>query len=134
MQRLHDVDVHDAREGGVAADAGDADGALAQAELWFGKGGMMRKLELETEAQILFKHQADAQHRADFDPLELDRYSTIQQLSRALTPRPRTLWGKAQEAWRALQLERRASKREIAERIFDELLKLRLALHAAHER
>jgi phosphopantothenoylcysteine decarboxylase/phosphopantothenate--cysteine ligase len=28
----------------------------------------------------------------------------------------------------------RASKREIADRIFDELLKLRLALHAAHER
>jgi len=44
----------------------------------------LRKLEMETEAQILFKHQEDAEHRADFDPLELDRYSTIQQLSRAL--------------------------------------------------
>jgi len=44
----------------------------------------LRKLELETEAQILFKHQEDAERRADFDPLELDRYSTIQQLSRAL--------------------------------------------------
>ncbi len=44
----------------------------------------LRKLELETEAQILFKHQADTGGRADFDPLELDRYSTIQQLSRAL--------------------------------------------------
>jgi len=44
----------------------------------------LRKLELETEAQILHKHQDDAQGRADFDPLELDRYSTIQQLSRAL--------------------------------------------------
>ena len=31
-----------------------------------------------------------------------------------------------------LELER-ASKREIAERIFDEILKLRLSLHAAHE-
>lgn len=40
--------------------------------------------------------------------------STItQQLVRALQPRPRTLWGKALEAWRALALERRASKREI---------------------
>jgi len=28
----------------------------------------------------------------------------------------------------------RASKREIADRIFDQLLKLRLTLHAAHER
>ena len=45
----------------------------------------LRKLEMETEAQILFRHQQeDAAHRADFDPLELDRYSTIQQLSRAL--------------------------------------------------
>jgi len=44
----------------------------------------LRKLELETEAQILFRHQEDAERRADFDPLELDRYSTIQQLSRAL--------------------------------------------------
>ena len=44
----------------------------------------LRKLEMETEAQILFKHQQEDAHRADFDPLELDRYSTIQQLSRAL--------------------------------------------------
>jgi chemosensory pili system protein ChpA (sensor histidine kinase/response regulator) len=45
----------------------------------------LRKLEMETEAQILNKHQTDEQlHRADFDPLELDRYSNIQQLSRAL--------------------------------------------------
>jgi chemosensory pili system protein ChpA (sensor histidine kinase/response regulator) len=45
----------------------------------------LRKLEMETEAQILHKHQAeDAAARTDFDPLELDRYSNIQQLSRAL--------------------------------------------------
>jgi chemosensory pili system protein ChpA (sensor histidine kinase/response regulator) len=44
----------------------------------------LRKLELETEAQILHKHQEESALRADFDPLELDRYSTIQQLSRAL--------------------------------------------------
>jgi len=42
--------------------------------------------------------------------------STItQQLARALEPRPRTLAGKLAEAWRALKLERRASKREILE-------------------
>ena len=40
---------------------------------------------METEAQILHKHQTEeAAQRTDFDPLELDRYSTIQQLSRAL--------------------------------------------------
>ncbi|HYM35906.1 MAG TPA: response regulator, partial [Steroidobacteraceae bacterium] len=44
----------------------------------------LRKLELETEAQILHKHQEEKAGRADFDPLELDRYSSLQQLSRAL--------------------------------------------------
>jgi chemosensory pili system protein ChpA (sensor histidine kinase/response regulator) len=44
----------------------------------------LRKLEIETEAQILHRHQAEGGDRADFDPLELDRYSTIQQLSRGL--------------------------------------------------
>lgn len=44
----------------------------------------LRKLEIETEAQILHKHQDDSRGREDFDPLELDRYSTIQQFSRAL--------------------------------------------------
>lgn len=45
----------------------------------------LRKLELETEAQILFRHQDDSsRERTNFDPLELDRYSLIQQLSRAL--------------------------------------------------
>ena len=44
----------------------------------------LRKLEAETEAQILHRHQDDAEVESGFDPLELDRYSTIQQLSRAL--------------------------------------------------
>ncbi len=43
----------------------------------------LRKLEIETEAQIMAGHQ-DTLAAKDFDPLELDRYSTIQQLSRAL--------------------------------------------------
>ena len=44
----------------------------------------LRKLEIETEAQILFKHAEEQEQSANFDPLELDRYSDIQQLSRAL--------------------------------------------------
>lgn len=44
----------------------------------------LRKLEIETEAQILHRHQGEIGARGDFDPLEMDRYSTIQQLSRAL--------------------------------------------------
>lgn len=43
----------------------------------------LRNLEAETEAQILHRHQEEGSD-GDFDPLELDRYSTIQQLSRAL--------------------------------------------------
>ncbi|HLG53276.1 MAG TPA: Hpt domain-containing protein [Steroidobacteraceae bacterium] len=44
----------------------------------------LRKLEIETEAQILHRHVNQGPRRDDFDPLELDRYSTIQQYSRAL--------------------------------------------------
>ena len=44
----------------------------------------LRKLEIETEAQILHRHVDQGSRRDDFDPLELDRYSSIQQYSRAL--------------------------------------------------
>ena len=44
----------------------------------------LRKLEIETEAQVLHRHDQESGHRQGFDPLELDRYSSIQQYSRAL--------------------------------------------------
>jgi len=44
----------------------------------------LRKLEIETEAQILHRHQVEPRKESEFDPLELDRYSSIQQLSRGL--------------------------------------------------
>ncbi len=45
----------------------------------------LRKLELETEAQILSRFQREAEAtESTFDPLELDRFSQLQQLSRAL--------------------------------------------------
>jgi chemosensory pili system protein ChpA (sensor histidine kinase/response regulator) len=44
----------------------------------------LRKLELETEAQILHRYEEEGKGKSDFDPLELDRYSSIQQFSRAL--------------------------------------------------
>ncbi|HEU4665954.1 MAG TPA: Hpt domain-containing protein [Dokdonella sp.] len=45
----------------------------------------LRKLEIETEAQIIARYQRE-QHDSSstFDPLELDRFSQLQQLSRAL--------------------------------------------------
>ncbi len=46
----------------------------------------LRNLEIETETQILFRFEDEVQdHKSDFDPLELDRFSMIQQLSRSLT-------------------------------------------------
>jgi chemosensory pili system protein ChpA (sensor histidine kinase/response regulator) len=44
----------------------------------------LHKLEIETETQILHRHEAESGPRTEFDPLELDRYSSIQQFSRAL--------------------------------------------------
>ncbi|MGE5152618.1 MAG: Hpt domain-containing protein, partial [Bdellovibrio bacteriovorus] len=47
----------------------------------------LRLLEIETETQILHRFERDGLSTEDgrlFDPLELDRFSTLQQLSRAL--------------------------------------------------
>jgi chemosensory pili system protein ChpA (sensor histidine kinase/response regulator) len=45
----------------------------------------LRRLEIETEAQIIARYQREHETTdATFDPLELDRFSTLQQLSRAL--------------------------------------------------
>jgi chemosensory pili system protein ChpA (sensor histidine kinase/response regulator) len=43
----------------------------------------LRRLEIETEAQVQSKIE-EISHRDDFDPLEMDRYSTLQQLARSL--------------------------------------------------
>ncbi|WP_162797683.1 response regulator, partial [Thermomonas haemolytica] len=45
----------------------------------------LRRLDAETEAQIIARFQRESDSgREAFDPLELDRFSTLQQLSRAL--------------------------------------------------
>ncbi len=44
----------------------------------------LRKLEIETEAEIMARYQRADDAEAEFDPLELDRFSTQQQLTRAL--------------------------------------------------
>lgn len=47
----------------------------------------LRRMDIETETQILFSAEKEhgPDYGDDFDPLEMDRYSSIQQLSRALT-------------------------------------------------
>ncbi|PBJ82809.1 hybrid sensor histidine kinase/response regulator [Lysobacteraceae bacterium NML93-0399] len=45
----------------------------------------LRRLDIETEAQIVARYQREGDTAdSTFDPLELDRFSTLQQLSRAL--------------------------------------------------
>jgi len=45
----------------------------------------LRKLEIETETQILYRFERDAgESNQEFDPLELDRYSNLQESSRSL--------------------------------------------------
>ena len=45
----------------------------------------LRKFEIETETQIMYRHDTGGGgHAEDFDPLELDRFSTMQQLSRGM--------------------------------------------------
>ena len=48
---------------------------------------LLRRLDMETEAQVLHRYQQAATEGTEyeeFDPLEMDRYSTLNQLSRSL--------------------------------------------------
>jgi chemosensory pili system protein ChpA (sensor histidine kinase/response regulator) len=46
----------------------------------------LRRLEIETEGQVLFRRdRGDGPAYENFDPLEMDRYSQLQQLSRSLS-------------------------------------------------
>ena len=46
----------------------------------------LRKMDMESEAQMMSRYQsASTKGSTEFDPLELDRFSNMQQLSRALT-------------------------------------------------
>lgn len=44
----------------------------------------LRRLDMETEAQVLFRQERQGPNYDDFDPLEMDRYSQMQQLARSL--------------------------------------------------
>jgi chemosensory pili system protein ChpA (sensor histidine kinase/response regulator) len=44
----------------------------------------LRNFEIETETQIMYRHETTSGDSEDFDPLELDRFSTMQQLSRGM--------------------------------------------------
>jgi chemosensory pili system protein ChpA (sensor histidine kinase/response regulator) len=67
---------------------GDFTGALDEMETTIGRvREQLRRLEIETEGQVVFRQEKidDLGNYEEFDPLEMDRYSQLQQLSRALT-------------------------------------------------
>ncbi len=92
----------------------------------------LRQLEMETEAQIIHRFERDdrveGEHREDFDPLELDRFSTLQQLSRSLAETVndlvslRTLLGELQGESETLLLQ----QARIADDLQDGLLRTRM--------
>ena len=45
----------------------------------------LRNLEAETDAQIHYSHRSESGQIGEFDPLEMDRYTMIQELSRSLS-------------------------------------------------
>ena len=65
----------------------DFTNALDEMETTIGRvREQLRRLEIETEAQILFRQdRPDGPTYDQFDPLEMDRYSQLQQLSRGLS-------------------------------------------------
>ena len=60
------------------AGLGEVEGTIRRLE------EQLRRLDTETQAQIMFRQEQMAESDRDFDPLEMDRYSALQQLSRSL--------------------------------------------------
>lgn len=73
--------------GRIEAQLNDIDNQLDELEATIDRiQQLARRLDVETEAQINFRTEQIAESEEDeaFDPLEMDRYSTLQQLSRQL--------------------------------------------------
>ncbi|HZD53468.1 MAG TPA: Hpt domain-containing protein [Woeseiaceae bacterium] len=93
----------------------------------------LRKLEIETEAQIMHGHQ-DTFVARDFDPLELDRYSNIQQLSRALAESANDL-GSLKDLLRSLTSEAETllvQQSRVAAELQDGLMRTRMVPFQRH--
>jgi len=45
----------------------------------------LRRMEIETETQVLFRTEKEGVDHAEFDPLEMDRYSRMQEIARSLS-------------------------------------------------
>ncbi|MDD2060031.1 Hpt domain-containing protein [Pseudomonas sp. GD03860] len=78
---------HSIIRGRIEQQVNDAQVALSEMETTLERmRDQLRRLDTETQGRILSRQQADGDSHAydDFDPLEMDRHSQLQQLSRAL--------------------------------------------------
>ena len=71
----------------IEQDMGDFAGALAEMETTIERLRVqLRRLEIQTDAQTVYRQdQPEGVQYDNFDPLELDRYSQLQEVSRGLT-------------------------------------------------
>ncbi|WP_376787040.1 MULTISPECIES: response regulator [Pseudomonas] len=71
--------------GRIEQQVNDAQVALQEMETTIERmRDQLRRLDTETQSRILSRQQVEGQGYEDFDPLEMDRHSQLQQLSRAL--------------------------------------------------
>lgn len=69
----------------IEMDLGQLNQTLSDMELTIKRlADQLRRMDGELESQIMAKHSDEASRYADFDPLEMDQYSSINQLSKAL--------------------------------------------------
>lgn len=69
----------------IEMDLGQLGNTLNEMELAIKRlADQLRRMDGELESQILAKHGTDNSRYADFDPLEMDQYSSLNQLSKSL--------------------------------------------------
>lgn len=69
----------------IEMDLGQLGNTLNEMELAIKRlADQLRRMEGELESQIIAKHGSDNSRYADFDPLEMDQYSSLNQLSKSL--------------------------------------------------
>lgn len=69
----------------IEMDLGQLGGTLTEMELAIKRlADQLRRMEGELESQIIARHGGEDARYADFDPLEMDQYSSLNQLSKSL--------------------------------------------------
>ena len=69
----------------IEMDLGQLGGTLTEMELTIKRlADQLRRMEGELESQIIARHGGENSRYADFDPLEMDQYSSLNQLSKSL--------------------------------------------------